>query len=152
MSHTHIQPEELQRLSSNSFGVYKVHYGKTYSDAAEHEMRENFFKANLEKINLVNSDPNSTWRAGINHLTDRTHEELSALRGFNRDLSSTTRTSAIFFAYNNNNFLETLPESVDWREHGVVTKVKNQENCGSCWAFAVNAVVESHVAINTEHS
>jgi cathepsin L len=42
-----------------------------------------------------------------------------------------------------------LPKSVDWRTSGVVTSVKDQGHCGSCWAFAGAATLESHVAINT---
>jgi cathepsin L len=45
----------------------------------------------------------------------------------------------------------SLPESVDWRAHDfpIVTPIKDQGRCGSCWAFAATAVLESHVALAT---
>ena len=47
--------------------------------------------------------------------------------------------------------MSDLPERVDWRDvsPSVVTPVKDQGHCGSCWAFAATATIESHVAINT---
>jgi len=42
-----------------------------------------------------------------------------------------------------------LPVAVDWRSKGVVSDVKDQGQCGSCWAFGTTATVESHVALAT---
>ena len=45
--------------------------------------------------------------------------------------------------------VEDLPKELDWRKSGKVTAVKDQGGCGSCWAFAATATLESHIAIST---
>lgn len=46
-------------------------------------------------------------------------------------------------------FLADLPRKIDWRERGVITDVKNQKNCGACWAFSVVENMEAMKAMKT---
>merc|ERR1712048_1198438 len=45
---------------------------------------------------------------------------------------------------------QSNPTRKDWREENVVSPVKNQGGCGSCWAFSATECMESHYMIATK--
>jgi hypothetical protein len=85
----------------------------------------------------------STWFASVNEFVDRTDDEMRMLRGRPQAVPAAIHT------LKDSINVENLPDSVDWRDKGVVTPPKNQGGCGSCWAFSTTETVESHVAIAT---
>ncbi|XP_076923975.1 senescence-specific cysteine protease SAG39-like [Bidens hawaiensis] len=118
-------------------------YGRVYKDAAEKEMRFRIFKDNVEYIEAFNREGGKSYKLGVNAFTDLTNEEFRASRnGFKA--SSRPRTTG--FRYVN---LTTVPSSMDWRQKGAVTPVKDQGQCGCCWAFSAVAATEGINKLST---
>jgi len=132
-------------LGNYSLSDYEVDFHRSYSPA-ERILRSPHFEARLQAIRVHNSQSNGYHR-GVNHLTDRLPHEHAALKGLDRSLLyNTPRKSEMSFSHI---AVEELPKSVDWRTKNVVTPVKNQGVCGSCWSFASAETLESHWAIKT---
>merc|ERR1711936_663095 len=125
------------------FEEFKVKFNKTYSSSNEEETRFKIFASNLEELELTKTK--ASYSTGVTQFSDLTREEFRTfyLGGVKRP------NPGVLPKADAKASKKSLPTSMDWREHGVVSAVKNQGQCGSCWAFATTEMVESYAAIAT---
>jgi len=113
-------------------------YGKMYTPE-EYVVRYGVFQKNLAEIDQLNAaDPYATF--GVTPFTDLSSEEFREqmlMKNFNPPAQTEANTLVRDFA------VDALPASFDWRDKNAVTPVKNQGQCGSCWAFSTVEEIES---------
>merc|ERR1711970_993384 len=132
-------------LLQAQWSQFKADHAKVYSSPAEEALRLSIFAQNVAKIEEQNRSGQS-WKSGINQFTDLTKEEFVSTYASGKIASRAPRKPVNYD--NLQAKIADLPESVDWRDQGVVTMVRNQGACGSCWAFASASVLGSYAKIN----
>eukprot|EP00562_Extubocellulus_spinifer_P003909 CAMPEP_0178524390 /NCGR_PEP_ID=MMETSP0696-20121128/29616_1 /TAXON_ID=265572 /ORGANISM="Extubocellulus spinifer, Strain CCMP396" /LENGTH=427 /DNA_ID=CAMNT_0020155719 /DNA_START=19 /DNA_END=1302 /DNA_ORIENTATION=- len=172
-----VPPRSDELDSSYTFHQYVRDFDKGYEpNSDEWNKREQIFGRNLATILEHNERYYSedsvvrgggslldgkkpTHTLGINHLSDLEPNEMH--KGFDKGghpaFQSEAATSVARALSSDHKMdlpfqiddVSALPYHVDWRKEGVVTPVKDQGMCGSCWAFASTAVLESHIAVRT---
>lgn len=99
------------------------------------------WEANVKFVNKHNAEAEAgvhTYTVEVNKFADLTSEEFRSMyNGFN--LTKVMKSEA-GIPYLKNGLKN--PDSIDWRTQGYVTPVKNQAQCGSCWAFSTVASLE----------
>lgn len=130
----------------DNFIKYLEEKGKHYFSEGEFAYRFGIFLDNLKHVDI------SKGFDGLSPFMDLTEEEFMKFTGLNpkkqngeekpKNLrSEATHTGRISL------MAESIPDTWDWRSLNVISPVKYQGSCGSCWAFSANGAIEAHHAI-----
>jgi len=123
------------------FEAWKSENGRIYSTADEHNKRFEIFEKNLNFIKSHDAEATG-FTVGLNQFADLSGCEFKMMmNGMN-----ITRVPK-HFPVNHN--IQPTADIVDWRTKGAVTGVKNQGQCGSCWAFSTTGSLEGAHKIAT---
>ena len=130
-----IQPHE-----ERAFLAWMRQYNRVFT-GTEYHIRFGIFLAKSRWISDFNRGDH-TYRLGLNSFACHTPAELAAILSTPIDATRIPHTRSASRAIR-----ADIPDSIDYRDKGVVTGVKDQGMCGSCWAFSAIVTCESNYGL-----
>jgi len=119
------------------FDNFIIKYHKSYASQEEYNLRLETFRVNLEVANQRNLLGGA--QHGVTKFSDLTAAEFKSMYlGYEAGSARKAIGDAPVAQK-----VVGIPPSIDWRTKGVVTPVKDQGQCGSCWAFSAVEETES---------
>jgi len=131
----------VEDASQQAFFAFVKNFNKQYPTEEVFD-RYNTFKANLELINAHNNG-SSDWKMGVNQFADLSPAEFKVYLGLRPRDNSYLRSQNLAVT------ADVPVADVDWVSKGAVTPVKDQAQCGSCWAFSTTGSMEGAVQVAT---
>jgi C1A family cysteine protease len=127
------------------FGNFQERFSKRYSNFEEARTRFAIFRENFVSIVRHNSDVTQNFTLGVNQFTDLTSAEFKAqyVGGLKAELELGSYGCKSY-----SSSASGSPSTIDWRNKDAVTSVKDQGQCGSCWAFSSTGAIEGVWAIS----
>lgn len=125
---------------NSQWDAFKTYHGKKY-EASEDGLRRLIFEENLKRVamhNLEESMGKHTYTLAMNQFADLSGEEFAKIVLGSCIMPKRNITGATFLK---SEYI-SVPTSVDWRDKNLVTPVKDQKQCGSCWAFSTTGSLE----------
>ncbi|XP_028827474.1 cathepsin L1-like isoform X2 [Denticeps clupeoides] len=132
-------------LEDLEFHAWKLKFGKSYGSAEEEGHRKANWIANRRLVlvhNMLADQGIKSYRLGMTYFADMHNQEYrqAVFHGCLRTVNLTeARRGSTYLRQVQH---AVLPSTVDWRDKGYVTEVKDQKDCGSCWAFSTTGSLE----------
>jgi cathepsin F len=132
---------DLDSLIFQQFQRFITKYHKKYQSVNEYLARFEVFKKNVK---ATFNEVNIPYKTGITKFSDLTQQEFAkTYLNLNYDAMAMANFEPFTVKERND-----APDTLDWRDDGRVSAVKDQAQCGSCWAFATVGNLEGLYAAN----